>query len=158
MTKTKTTVGTKSEVGRLERKWGKRIIEAGWVALPSVFLQRQQAFGLDPLDLNIILQIADHWWERENLPFPSKNTIAKRIGVDARTVQRHIAQMEKDGLIRRIPRHHSSGGSRTNIYSFDGLIREAEPYAQEILNDREKRKREKSSRDTRKRPTLRVVQ
>ncbi len=157
MTRTQTALDPKTQVGRLEQKWGKLIIEAGWLAVPSVFLQRQRAFRLDPLDLNILLQIADHWWERGNLPFPSKKTLAERIGVDPRTVQRRIAQMEKDGLIHRIPRRHNSGGSKTNIYSFDGLIREAEPYAQEILNERDKRKREKSDRDTRKRPRLRVV-
>ena len=157
MTKTRATLDRKSEGGRLEQKWGKLAIQAGWLGLPSVLLQRQQALGLDPLDLNILLQIADHWWERENLPYPSKKSIAKRIGVDPRTVQRRIAQMEKDRLIQRIPRHHSTGGSKTNIYSFEGLIREAEPYAQEILNERETRKRTRSDRDTRKRPKLRVV-
>ena len=29
------------------------------MGLPSVFLQRQNAFALDALDLNIVLQIAD---------------------------------------------------------------------------------------------------
>jgi DNA-binding transcriptional regulator YhcF (GntR family) len=157
MTKARVSTDQKSDGGKLERKWGKLAIQAGWLGFPSVFLQRQRALRLDPLDLNILLQIADHWWEQENLPYPSKKTIAKRIGVDPRTVQRRIAQMENDGLIRRNPRRHSSGGSKTNTYSFDGLIREAEPYAKEILNERAIRKRERSDRDIRKRPKLRVV-
>ena len=83
------------DVGKLEHRWGKSLIDAGLVAFPSVFLQRQQALGLDPLDVNILLQLADHWWERDNLPFPSKKTLADRIGVKPRTIQRHIARMKQ---------------------------------------------------------------
>jgi DNA-binding transcriptional regulator YhcF (GntR family) len=113
--------------------------------------------GLDPLDINILLQLADHWWERDNLPFPSKKTLADRIGVKPRTIQRHIARMESAGFVKRIVRRHRNGGNKTNRYSFDGLIREAEPFAQEALKEREKRKDEKSARDTRKGRHLRAV-
>ena len=145
------------DLGRLEHRWGKSLIDAGWVAFPSVFLQRQQALGLDPLDVNILLQLADHWWERDNLPFPSKKTLADRIGVKPRTIQRHIARMETAGFIKRIERRHSHGGNKTNRYSFDGLIKEAERFAQEILKERANRKREKSERNTRKGRHLRAV-
>jgi DNA-binding transcriptional regulator YhcF (GntR family) len=113
--------------------------------------------GLDPLDVNILLQLADHWWERDNLPFPSKKTLADRIGVKSRTIQRHIARMESAGFVKRIERHHRNGGNKSNRYSFDGLIKEAEPFAQEALKEREKRKHEKSARDTRKGRHLRAV-
>ena len=59
--------------------------------------------------------------------------------------------MESAGFVRRIPRRHRNGGNKTNRYSFDGLTREAEPFAQDTLKKREKRKHEKSARDTRKR-------
>lgn len=145
------------EVGKLELKWSRELIEAGWLGLPSVFLQRQQAFRLDSLDLNILLQIADHWWNPNDLPFPSKRRLAERIGVTQRTIQRHLAEMEKDGLIRRNARHHSSGGNKTNSYSFQGLLAAAVPFAEEILSERLRRKREKSARDKRKRPNLHLV-
>lgn len=145
------------DVGKLEHRWGKSLVDAGWVAFPSVFLQRQRALGLDPLDVNILLQLADHWWERDNLPFPSKKTLADRIGVEPRTIQRHIARMEAVGFVERIERRHRNGGSKTNRYSFDGLIKEAERFAQEALKEREKRKSEKSARDTRKGRHLRAV-
>lgn len=145
------------DVDKQEHRWGKSLIDAGWVAFPSAFLQRQEALGLDPLDINILLQLADHWWERDNLPFPSKKTLADRIGVKPRTIQRHIARMESAGFVKRIERRHRNGGNKTNHYSFDGLIREAEPFAQEALKEREKRKHEKSARDTRKGRHLRAV-
>lgn len=145
------------DLGKLEHRWGKALVDAGWLGFPSVFLRRQQALGLDALDVNILLQLVDHWWERDNLPFPSKKTLADRIGVTPRTIQRRIARMESAGFIARMARRHNNGGNKTNRYSFDGLIREAERFAQEAPNEREKRKREKSARDTRKGRHLRAV-
>ena len=121
-----------------------------------MFLQRQQALGLDPL-VNILLQLADHWWERDNAPFPSKKTLADRIGVAPRTVQRRVHRMESAGFIKRIERHHPHGGNKTNRYSFDGLIKEADQFAQELLKQRETRKREESERNNKKGRYLRVV-
>lgn len=156
MANSQTTEASAVDVGKLEQRWGRLLIDAGWVAFPSVFLQRQQALGLDPLDVNILLQLADHWWERDNLPFPSKKTLADRIGVTPRTIQRRIARMESAGFIKRIERRDRNGGNRTNRYSFAGLIKEADPFAHEVLKEREKRKHEKSARDKRK-GRLRVV-
>ncbi len=127
------------------------------VALPSVFLQRQNAFGFDPLDLNIILQLADYWWEPENHPFPAKGTLAQRIGVAPRTIQRRIAAMHALGLIERVERREPGRGSRTNIYRLTPLIKEAEPYAKELLAEKEQRKQQKAARQSRKRPVVRLV-
>jgi predicted transcriptional regulator len=112
-------------------------------------------FPLDPLDLNIILQFANHWWEPENHPFPAKGTLAQRIGVCSRTIQRRIAALESHGLVERVERR-SPSGSKTNVYKLTGLIKEALPYAKEMLEAREKRKREKAARQQRMRP-LRIV-
>ncbi|HYB89966.1 MAG TPA: hypothetical protein VEC38_02870 [Candidatus Binataceae bacterium] len=60
--------------------------------------------------------------------------------------------MESAGFVKRIVRRHRNGGNKTNLYSFDGLIRDAEPFAQEALKEREK-----SARDTRKGRHLRAV-
>ena len=158
MARAQTSKASGVDVGKkLEHRWGKSLIDAGWVAFPSVFLQRQQALGLEPLDINILLQLADHWWERDNLPFPSKRTLADRIGVKPRTIQRRIAHMESAGFVKRIVRRHRNGGTKTNQYSFDGLIKSAEPFAQEALRKREQRKLEKSARDTKKGRHLKAV-
>lgn len=55
------------------------------------------------------------------------------MGIDPRTVQRHIARLEKAGLVRREERRISKVGSKSNIYHFDGLIDAAKPFAQEML-------------------------
>jgi hypothetical protein len=44
--------------------------------------------------------------------------------------------MEGIGLIKRQLRPGSPTGSSTNIYHFDGLIKEATPYAEEKIQER----------------------
>lgn len=148
---------TANEPGRLERRWGRDLINAGWLGLPSVFLQRQNAFAFDALDLNIVLQIADHWWEPDNHPYPSKKSLAERIGVDARTIQRRIARMERDGLIERVPRRSAHGGNKTNVYRLTPLIEKAKPFARELLAERHARTQEKEARRKRKRARVTLV-
>lgn len=81
-----------------EKKWTPTLMKAGWTVLPNVLFERQQALGLDPLDINILLHIASYWWSEGSKPHPSKTTIAKAIGIEPRSVQRRIAALEKDKL------------------------------------------------------------
>ena len=116
-----------------EKKWTKLLMDAGWTVVPNVFLDRQKALGLDPIDVNILLHLFSYWWSHGTKPHPSKKTIAQAMGIDARTVQRHIARLEKAELVRREERRISNVGSKSNIYHFDGLIKAAKPLAQEML-------------------------
>jgi hypothetical protein len=134
-----------------ERKWTKTLMDAGWTVIPSVILDRQQALGLDPTDVNILLHLAKYWWEKERLPYPSKKAIAECMGVSESTVQRRIASMEAGGLIERVYRFSGKHkGQQTNAYDFAGLIKEATPYAVEALKAREKRRKADAARRTRK--------
>lgn len=135
-----------------EKKWTPVLMEAGWTVLPSVILDRQQALGLDALDINILLHLAKYWWYSENPPHPSKQAIAECIGVDKSTIRRRIAQMEKDGLISRQKRIDKNLGQQSNIYRFDGLISASTPFAKEAIEARKQQKKESSERRTRKRP------
>jgi hypothetical protein len=150
-----------SEVDQLrvnERKWTPTLIKAGWTLLPNVIFERQQALGLDPLDINILLHIASYWWSDSGKPHPSKVTIAKAIGVKPRSVQRRIAALEGAKLIRREERRISRSGSKTNIYHFDGLIEAAKPYALEKIEERETKAAERAARAQRKgKPKLKLV-
>ena len=145
-----------SNVRAIEEKWTSTLIKAGWTAIPQVFLDRQKALGLDAIDLNIILHIVKHWWNKNQPPFPSKHSIAECMQIDESTVRRRIARMEKDGLIQRRARFDSVNGQRTNEYLFDGLIKAATPYAREMKEQKDRRKKEADDSRRRKR-ALRIV-
>lgn len=108
----------------LEARWGKHVIEHGWCALPSFLLRNQRILKISPSEMVVILHILDYWWGPGQLPFPSKATLADRIGMSARQVQRHVAALEKKGYVRRFVRDSSSHGRLSNIYDVTGLIKE----------------------------------
>jgi predicted transcriptional regulator len=141
-----------------EHKWTKPLMASGWLAIPNIIVEKQNAIGLTPLDMNIILHLAMYWWTADNKPRPSKKTIAEAIGVTPRTVQRRIAAMERDGLVRREQQRIAKQGSKPNLYHFDGLIDAAKPYAIKKLQVKKQRQKEdEQMRRTKRRPKLHLV-
>jgi predicted ArsR family transcriptional regulator len=70
----------------------------------------------------VLLQLLEHWWEAERAPYPSKETIAHRLDMSARQVQRHIAALEQAGYVRRRERKAVNHGQLSNFYEFDGIV------------------------------------
>lgn len=81
-------------------KYGEAAV-AGFQAVPDLLLKNQGKLGLTPTDMVVLLNILMHWWYPEQKPFPRSTTIAQRIGVTARTVQRSISNLEANGLLVR---------------------------------------------------------
>ena len=42
-----------------------------------------------------------HWWYRDQMPFPRPTTIARRMGVTVRTVQRALLGLQALGLLTK---------------------------------------------------------
>lgn len=140
-----------------ELKWGSRLVEAGWTLVPSTILERQLALGLDPVDFNILMQLARYWWKADNPPHPKIATIAECIKKSRSTVQRRLKRMERDGLIEIRHRHDPKhGGQTSSEYLFTGLIAEATNLAEEAIKDRMEYQKKAAARRKRKAP-LRVV-
>lgn len=140
-----------------EKKWGKPLMEAGWTAFPSIILERQVELNLTAQDINLLLYLATYWWEAENKPHPTKNRIARDIGLTPRTVQRRLTRLVELGYIHREARKNSAGGNLSNIYHFDGLILAAHSHALEKIADIKKKKAEKEQRSKGKKPVLKAI-
>jgi DNA-binding transcriptional ArsR family regulator len=140
-----------------EEKWSKELMAAGWTVLPSMILEKQHALGLDAIDINIIAHLSIYWWKKANLPHPSVATMATAIGVKPRTIQKHIKAMEASGFITRHERRQKGQGSKTNLYSFEGLIKAVTPYAKEKTAAIAERSRKDADRVARKKPKLALV-
>ncbi|MDU0343148.1 hypothetical protein [Bosea rubneri] len=148
---------SKAEVETLrknEAKWTKTVLAAGWNAFPSIIIEKQEALGLDAIDINIILHLSNYWWVKENLPHPSVGAVAKALRISERTVQKRITALCKTGFMERTERRNTRVGSTTNLYSFNGLIEKVSPFAKEKLQQVEKHQEEKAERLARKRPKL----
>lgn len=74
---------------------------AGFQAVPDLLLKHQNDLGLSPTDLTVLLNVLMHWWYPDQKPFPRSTTIARRMGVNPRTVQRSLQQLEKLNLLTR---------------------------------------------------------
>lgn len=105
-----------------ERKWGKRVMERGFCIIPSLLLRGQRKLGLSPTQLAVLVHLADQWWDANRIPFPAKATLAERLNLKQRQVQRHIAELEKAGLVTRKPRYKGKGNQTSNAYDLSGLV------------------------------------
>jgi predicted transcriptional regulator len=129
-----------------EKKWGLELVDAGWTMVPSTILECQHLLGLDSVDLNILLQIAKHWWKADDPPWPSIKSIAERIGKSPSTIQRRITKLNKSGLIEIKHRFHERHkGQKSSIYTFDGLIAKATELARALKQEREESKSAKKA-------------
>lgn len=138
------------ELKTLEAKWTPQLLEAGWTVLPAALIEHQKALGIDAIDMNIILHLANRWWTADNRPMPSKNSIAAAMSIDPSTVRRRIQALEKAGLVKREQRRIAGRGSKTNIYHLDGLIKELQPFAAEMVKKKKERMAEKEARYSQK--------
>lgn len=97
-------------------------MNGGFAALPTMLLQRQKELGITPLQINILLNLVDHWFEASVLPFPSYRTLAARIGVSARTLQRAVQDLKKLRLLERQKRFVPGKGQSSNYFSLQNLV------------------------------------
>lgn len=131
------------EESKIRDRWGNNNIDAGpgWTAIPNFLLERQQALGLDPVQLNILLVMLKHWWEKDNKPYPSKKRMAETVNRSPDTVRKHIKEMELRGLVKRNKRFKDSddgGGQTTNEYDLSGLVNKLEVFALEEIKEKKK--------------------
>ena len=99
------------EYGRPREKWGDAALP-GWQALPDVLLKQQTVLELSATDMLVAINLLSYWWYADNLPFPRVRTIADRMGVTARTVQRSIQKMIDKGYFKKRTDVDPSGKER----------------------------------------------
>jgi DNA-binding transcriptional ArsR family regulator len=127
-----------------EEKWGASVMALGFCVLPSLLFRAQRRLGLNPTQLAVLLQVADFWWDSGRKPFPKKADLAERLDLSERQVQRHIAELEKAGFVRRIERTVSRRGKISNAYDLSGLVdklKAMEPQFREVAEEAKARRK-----------------
>ncbi len=120
------------DVFEADKKWGPAVMKLGYSMIPSMIFWAQARLNLSPTQLVLLLHLADFWWDHDKMPFPSKAELASRMGITERQIQRHMAQLEADGFIKRNPRYHYKGGQQNNEYNLDGLVRKLKKFEPEF--------------------------
>lgn len=88
------------ENSTFKARWGDTI-QSGFTATPNTLIKAQAKLGLSANDMVVLLNLIMHWWEVDTMPFPRMTTIAKRTGMNVRTVQRSMSNMKKLGYVVR---------------------------------------------------------
>lgn len=99
---------------KLITRWGKHDSlfsgKEGWLGVPDAFLRcygRLKAYGLTTAEAMFVLQLMSYKWTEE-APFPSYKTLARRMGVTSKMVQRYAQNLEGKGYLTRQARIGSS--------------------------------------------------
>ena len=125
----------KGDIKALEKRWGTRVWAIGFTGVPSLLIRGQRRLGLSPVQLNVLLQLLDHWQKRGNMPLPSKKTIAERMGMTPRYIQQIIKELEGAGFVARKFRKTSVGDWNTNVYDLGGLVRKLQELEPEFTKE-----------------------
>lgn len=136
--KTEIDVKNTMKSSSLEEKWGKNSLELGWTAFPVSILTHQKKLGLSPLGVNVLLHLISQWWQKEKLPYPSQVSIAEKVGVSTRTIQRELTQMKRNGLlqIKRTQVHDEKYLGR-NVYDLTPLVERLDQLSIDWLSTQE---------------------
>jgi len=106
-------------------KWGKSVAERGFAQVPNYLLLLNQfldrEFRLSPTELLVLIQLSGAWWHKEDKPFPSMRTLARRCGVSERQIHRAISKLEELGLVKKINRR-AKGIIASNAYDLEPLV------------------------------------
>ncbi len=137
---------------RAEDKWSPQVMKFGYTPLPNLLLRAQGRLGISPVQLNVLVQLAEHWWEADKDPHPAKDRIAGRMGKSPRQVQRYITQLEKKGMVKRVNRYFGRKRQTSNFYSLDGLVAKLKAIVPEFTKaaemERLRKKRFEAAKET----------
>ncbi|MGR9140725.1 helix-turn-helix domain-containing protein [Rhizobium leguminosarum] len=119
-------------------KWGWAVAERGFAQIPNYLLLLNSFLDdekrLTPVEMLVLLQLVGSWWQKDNLPFPSMATLAKRAGVSERQVQRAVTRLVKDEFIAKVKRRNQ-GIIASNAYDLAPLVTLLEQVAKAFPNE-----------------------
>ena len=81
-------------------------------------------FDLKPKDFTVYCCLVRHCDNDDHSCFPSRKLIAKECGIDKKTVDAAMKNLENRGLVKKIHRKRSDGSKRSNLYYVSRLFEE----------------------------------
>lgn len=128
-----------------EKKWGQGVMDLGYSTIPSLIFKAQARLGLSAVQLALLMHLVDYWWKRAQMPFPSKATLAERMNLGPRQIQRYLTELEDAGFIKRVERYAGHKGQQSNEYNLIGLVKKLQKLEPEFREVKENAKEEAKS-------------
>jgi len=111
-----------------EAKWGAPAVKAGYQILPDALLRGQHLLKLTATDIVVIANLNQAWWFVDQLPYLQPHTIAKRMGISERSVQRSLRRLRKKRFLRQVRKPQPDGTMRY-FHDLSGLRAELDQLA-----------------------------
>ena len=118
-------------VSDLESKWGDRVNDNGWSAIPRTLLLNQKALNLKFAEMTVLINLVSEWWAPDSEIFPSVKTLADRTGTSEQYIRKVLKMLESKeiiigniqlkGLIKVISRRTDNGHQTSNVYNLEPL-------------------------------------
>jgi len=127
----------KQDKSKIIQIWGD-ILDEGFTSVPNLLLRYRSILGIKPQHLSLIIDIMSFKWDIYS-PFPSYTTLARRAGVDERTIKRITQDLEELGLLIKEPRFDGATGAQiTTIFDFRPLVKKLTEERNRILGENSK--------------------
>lgn len=110
-----------------EQKWGVDALKNGFQVLPDTLVRSYHRLGLTSTDFVVLLNLSMAWWFPDRQPYPRVTTIARRMGVNVRTVQRSLTAMKAKRLLTW--ETIDVGGVRRRKYDLTALAEQVKLWA-----------------------------
>ena len=104
---------------RAVTKWREAAL-GGFQVLPDILFKKQVELDLSATDMLVLINVTMHWWYKDQRPFPRTTTVANRMGVDPRTVQRSLQKLIDHGLVDRVEEERD--GETRQVIDPEGLV------------------------------------
>ena len=110
----------------IRQRWCGAVTEGltGYTAVPDILIRAQRHLKLSANEMVVLLNLLLHWWQEGEWPYPRISTIAARMGVNRRSVERAIASLESKDLILRLEAEYRSDGLSIRRFNLSGLVTE----------------------------------
>ena len=100
-------------------RWSPKLAEGGWVPVSEYFLDHYhelKPYHLTHGEAMFVIHLIRHKWD-ERAPYPAYGSLAKKMGVSAKTARRHAQSLEQKGYLRREART-----AQPNMFYLEGLF------------------------------------
>ena len=108
-----------NEESHSKAKWGSAI-GAGFQILPDALIRGQHLLQLNATDVVVIVNLNQAWWHADRLPYLRPHTIAKRMGISTRAVQRSLKRLRDKRYLAQV-REETDDGTIRYKHDLTGL-------------------------------------
>lgn len=106
---------------RLRVYFGDGALASGFMPTPNLFLRHYHDLGLTAAQAMFLLQLMAGTWDAAAPPRTTAD-LARRMGVDSRTIRGYVEAICQLGLLRPIRRYDAAGRQRENSYDLSELF------------------------------------